>query len=132
MIHNIYFIQLLKHWERTGYVQPISCTKPSPPHFATRQAKIALKGQGEEQLLELEAIAKSLNLCARSVYATWVLCLSETASLSELYYRKPSKSEAAQETVAVLAVGPGTPQQPYFCFPDVNEPFFFHSTGPYC
>ncbi|KAJ3870163.1 peptidyl-tRNA hydrolase, partial [Lentinula novae-zelandiae] len=31
------------------------------------QAKIALKGTSEEQLLELEAIAKSLNLCARSI-----------------------------------------------------------------
>ncbi|KAJ7597676.1 peptidyl-tRNA hydrolase PTH2-domain-containing protein [Mycena floridula] len=40
---------LLKHWERTG------------------QAKIALRIKTNEQLLELEAIAKSLNLCARSV-----------------------------------------------------------------
>ncbi|KAH6917605.1 peptidyl-tRNA hydrolase 2 [Coprinopsis sp. MPI-PUGE-AT-0042] len=40
---------LLKHWERTG------------------QAKIALKASSEDQLLELEAIAKSLNLCARSI-----------------------------------------------------------------
>ncbi|KAG6902802.1 hypothetical protein C0995_011289 [Termitomyces sp. Mi166 len=42
-------IKLVGHWERTG------------------QAKIALKGTSEEQLLELEAIAKSLNLCARSI-----------------------------------------------------------------
>ncbi|KAG7099466.1 hypothetical protein E1B28_001316 [Marasmius oreades] len=41
--------QLVRDWERTG------------------QAKIALKGNSEEQLLELEAMAKSLNLCARSV-----------------------------------------------------------------
>ncbi|KAI9066638.1 peptidyl-tRNA hydrolase II [Trametes sanguinea] len=40
---------LLKHWERTG------------------QAKIALKATSEEELLELEAIAKSLNLAARSI-----------------------------------------------------------------
>ncbi|PPQ97172.1 hypothetical protein CVT26_000435 [Gymnopilus dilepis] len=40
---------VLVHWERTG------------------QAKIALKAKSEDQLLELEAIAKSLNLCARSV-----------------------------------------------------------------
>ncbi|KIM48419.1 hypothetical protein M413DRAFT_440145 [Hebeloma cylindrosporum] len=40
---------LVNHWERTG------------------QAKIALKAKSEDQLLELEAIAKSLNLCARSV-----------------------------------------------------------------
>ncbi|TFY78679.1 hypothetical protein EWM64_g5336 [Hericium alpestre] len=41
--------KLVQHWERTG------------------QAKIALKGTSEDQLLELEAIAKSLNLCARSI-----------------------------------------------------------------
>ncbi|KLO20552.1 peptidyl-tRNA hydrolase II [Schizopora paradoxa] len=41
--------KLVRHWEITG------------------QAKIALKGKSEEQLMELEAIAKSLNLCARSV-----------------------------------------------------------------
>ncbi|KAH7911233.1 peptidyl-tRNA hydrolase PTH2-domain-containing protein [Hygrophoropsis aurantiaca] len=40
---------LVQHWERTG------------------QAKIALKGSSEDELLELEAIAKSLNLCARSI-----------------------------------------------------------------
>ncbi|KAF5368490.1 hypothetical protein D9758_002357 [Tetrapyrgos nigripes] len=40
---------LVRHWERTG------------------QAKIALKANSEDQLLELEALAKSLNLCARSV-----------------------------------------------------------------
>ncbi|KAG9314640.1 PTH2-domain-containing protein [Chiua virens] len=41
--------ELVQHWERTG------------------QAKIALRGSSEEELLELEAIAKSLNLCARSI-----------------------------------------------------------------
>ncbi|KAJ7293359.1 peptidyl-tRNA hydrolase PTH2-domain-containing protein [Mycena rebaudengoi] len=41
--------QLVKHWERTG------------------QAKIALKATSEKQLQELETLAKSLNLCARSV-----------------------------------------------------------------
>ncbi|KIY69646.1 peptidyl-tRNA hydrolase II [Cylindrobasidium torrendii FP15055 ss-10] len=41
--------RLVSHWERTG------------------QAKIALKAKSEDQLLELEAIAKSLNLCARSI-----------------------------------------------------------------
>ncbi|KAI1797666.1 peptidyl-tRNA hydrolase II [Ganoderma leucocontextum] len=40
---------LLKHWERTG------------------QAKVALKASSEDELLELEAIAKSLNLAARSI-----------------------------------------------------------------
>jgi len=33
----------------------------------TGQAKIALKVSSEEEILELEAIAKSLNLCARSI-----------------------------------------------------------------
>ncbi|KAG2160059.1 peptidyl-tRNA hydrolase PTH2-domain-containing protein [Suillus bovinus] len=40
---------LIQHWERIG------------------QAKIALKCSSEDELLELEAIAKSLNLCARSI-----------------------------------------------------------------
>lgn len=35
--------------------------------LSSRQAKIALKATSEDQLLELEAIAKSLNLCARSI-----------------------------------------------------------------
>lgn len=38
-----------------------------------RQAKIALKGTSENQLLELEATAKGLNLCARLVRDTWVV-----------------------------------------------------------
>lgn len=38
-----------------------------------RQAKIALKAKSEEQLLELEAIAKSLNLCARSIEDMYVI-----------------------------------------------------------
>ncbi|KAI5991512.1 peptidyl-tRNA hydrolase, partial [Pisolithus albus] len=41
--------KLVQHWERTG------------------QAKIALRSSSEDELLELEAIAKSLNLCARSI-----------------------------------------------------------------
>ncbi|EIM92824.1 peptidyl-tRNA hydrolase II, partial [Stereum hirsutum FP-91666 SS1] len=41
--------KLVQHWERIG------------------QAKIALKASSEDELLELEAIAKSLNLCARSI-----------------------------------------------------------------
>ncbi|KAJ3894029.1 peptidyl-tRNA hydrolase, partial [Lentinula edodes] len=49
--------KLVRHWERTGQVQTLISTL----------AKIALKGTSEEQLLELEAIAKSLNLCARSI-----------------------------------------------------------------
>ncbi|KAG1871155.1 peptidyl-tRNA hydrolase PTH2-domain-containing protein [Suillus tomentosus] len=40
---------LVQHWEKTG------------------QAKIALKCSSEDELLELEAVSKSLNLCARSI-----------------------------------------------------------------
>ena len=35
---------------------------------ADRQAKIALKADSEDDLLELEAVAKSLNLCARAIH----------------------------------------------------------------
>jgi len=41
--------KLVRHWEVTG------------------QTKIALRASSEEEILELEAIAKSLNLCARSI-----------------------------------------------------------------
>lgn len=41
--------QLLRHWERTG------------------QAKIALQCSSEEELLTLQAVAQSLNICARSI-----------------------------------------------------------------
>jgi len=41
--------QLLRHWERTG------------------QAKIALKCSSEDEMLTLQAMAQSLNLCARSI-----------------------------------------------------------------
>ncbi|KAI0296609.1 peptidyl-tRNA hydrolase, partial [Russula brevipes] len=41
--------KLVRHWEVTG------------------QTKIALKASSEDEILELEAIAKSLNLCARSI-----------------------------------------------------------------
>ena len=34
---------------------------------AQSQAKIALKASSEDEILELEAIAKSLNVCARSI-----------------------------------------------------------------
>ncbi|KJA25973.1 hypothetical protein HYPSUDRAFT_199214 [Hypholoma sublateritium FD-334 SS-4] len=58
---------LVRHWEYTG------------------QAKIALKAKSEDQLLELEAVAKSLNLCARAV-------------------QDPTLGENVR---TVLAVGPG-------------------------
>ncbi|KAI9572670.1 peptidyl-tRNA hydrolase 2 [Boletus coccyginus] len=57
--------KLVQHWERTGYVWS-SCLASLKTNLS-RQAKIALRGSSEEELLELEAIAKSLNLCARSI-----------------------------------------------------------------
>ncbi|KAK0198604.1 peptidyl-tRNA hydrolase PTH2-domain-containing protein [Armillaria mellea] len=54
---------LVGHWERTG------------------QAKIALKASSEEQILELAAIATSLNLCARSIRDQYVLAVGTTAVL---------------------------------------------------
>ncbi|RPD63174.1 peptidyl-tRNA hydrolase II [Lentinus tigrinus ALCF2SS1-6] len=61
---------LLRHWERTG------------------QAKIALKVKSEEELLELEAIAKSLNLAARSICDA-------------------GRTQVAAGSRTVLGVGPG-------------------------
>lgn len=42
--------QLMRHWERTG------------------QAKIAVKCESEEELLILQATAKSLGICARPIH----------------------------------------------------------------
>ncbi|KAI0034921.1 peptidyl-tRNA hydrolase, partial [Vararia minispora EC-137] len=61
--------KLVHHWERTG------------------QAKIALKASSEEQLMELEAIAKSLNLCARSI-------------------QDAGRTEVVAGTTTVLGIGP--------------------------
>ncbi|KAF9036475.1 peptidyl-tRNA hydrolase [Hymenopellis radicata] len=44
--HNV---PLLRQWERTG------------------QIKVALRCESEEELLTLQALAQSLNLCARSI-----------------------------------------------------------------
>ncbi|KAJ7655043.1 peptidyl-tRNA hydrolase [Mycena polygramma] len=57
--------QLVKHWERTGYRS--RSFRRILSSFVPSQAKIALKATSEKQLLELEVLAKSLNLCARSV-----------------------------------------------------------------
>ncbi|KIP11487.1 hypothetical protein PHLGIDRAFT_124884 [Phlebiopsis gigantea 11061_1 CR5-6] len=62
--------QLLRHWERTG------------------QAKVAVKAGSEDELLELEAIAKSLNLCARSILDA-------------------GRTQIAAGSRTVLGVGPG-------------------------
>ncbi|CCM02190.1 uncharacterized protein FIBRA_04269 [Fibroporia radiculosa] len=62
--------QLLQHWERTG------------------QAKIALKASSEDELLELEAVAKSLNLCARAIHDA-------------------GRTQIAAGSRTVLGIGPG-------------------------
>jgi len=61
---------LLRHWERTG------------------QAKIALKATSEEDLLEMEAVAKSLNLCARAIHDA-------------------GRTQIAAGSRTVLGIGPG-------------------------
>ncbi|THV07558.1 peptidyl-tRNA hydrolase II [Dendrothele bispora CBS 962.96] len=66
--------KLVRHWERTG------------------QAKIALKATSEDQLLELEALAKSLNLCARSI-------------------EDAGRTEVEPGTRTVLAIGPAPVDQ---------------------
>lgn len=60
---------LVQHWEKTG------------------QAKIALRGSSEDELLELEAIAKSLNLCARPIFDA-------------------GRTQVASGSRTVLAIGP--------------------------
>ncbi|KZT06762.1 PTH2-domain-containing protein [Laetiporus sulphureus 93-53] len=62
--------RLLTHWERTG------------------QAKIALKANSEDELLKLEASAKSLNLCARAIHDA-------------------GRTQIAAGSCTVLGIGPG-------------------------
>lgn len=65
--------QLVQHWERTGSVFLFALTYHKFLFtFSLSQAKIALKVKSEDELLELEAVAKSLNLCARSVLDPYV------------------------------------------------------------
>ncbi|KAG8714801.1 hypothetical protein FRC08_011432 [Ceratobasidium sp. 394] len=61
---------LLRHWERIG------------------QAKIALKCNSEEELLLLQAMAQSLNLCARSI-------------------QDAGRTQIAAGSRTVLGIGPG-------------------------
>jgi len=61
---------LIRHWERTG------------------QAKIAVKCDSEESMMELQAIAKSLNLCARVVHDA-------------------GRTQIAAGSSTVLGIGPG-------------------------
>ena len=68
-------LQLLRHWERTGYDRGQSDTLELDLTTIYSQAKIALKANSEDELLELEAVAKSLNLAARSILDAWVSSL---------------------------------------------------------
>ncbi|KAI5124456.1 hypothetical protein M0805_008340 [Coniferiporia weirii] len=61
---------LLRHWERTG------------------QSKVALRASSEEELDTLEAMARSLNLCARSIHDA-------------------GRTQIAAGSRTVLGIGPG-------------------------
>lgn len=70
------------------------------------QAKIALKAKSEDELLELEAIAKSLNLCARSIQDASVHISLLIFSIIHLTLsRGRTQVEAGSRTV--LGIGPG-------------------------
>ena len=71
----------------------------------SRQAKIALKATSEEQLMELEAIARSVNLCARSIQDQYGQAnCSPLLALTRLIRRCPT--EMAQGTRTILGIGP--------------------------
>lgn len=94
----------MQHWERTGYVSLIFLV--SLKTNLSRQAKIALRVSSEEELLELEAIAKSLNLCARSILDAWVYSDSGICPLiTEQCYSGRTQIAAGSRTV--LGIGPG-------------------------
>ena len=65
--------KLVQHWEKTGCVLTYRYGFLLLLILKCRQAKIALKVNSDDQLLQLEAIAKSLNLCARSIQDQYVL-----------------------------------------------------------
>lgn len=101
----------MKHWERTGYVS--QATRPTKVNYPSSQAKIALKGTSEDQLLELEAIAKSLNLCARAIHDA-------------------GRTQVAAGSRTVLGIGPGGytwPQQDVMHA--LNTMISFRACGPH-
>jgi len=64
--------RMYKHWERHGYVSPLSSAPasfdgPNLEEADDRQPKIALKCKDTEELEILAAKARSLNLCARTI-----------------------------------------------------------------
>ena len=74
--------------------------------FSNSQAKIALKAKSEDELLELEAIAKSLNLCARSVEDMLVVNLPNFI-VSILIILRRGLTQVAHGSRTVLGIGPG-------------------------
>ena len=70
------------------------------------QAKIALKAGSEDELLELEAIAKSLNLAARSIFDA--LVTASCALFMKLILHSSGRTQIAAGSRTVLGIGPGT------------------------
>lgn len=87
-------------------------------YSVSSQAKIALKGKSEEQLLELEAIAKSLNLCARAVHDPCVPFLHSRWKPLLIHIFLSELTKGSEGTRTVLAIGPGT--QLNDCQPNTN------------
>lgn len=71
---------------------------------ALRQAKIALKGTSEEELLELLAIAKSLNLCARVIQDA--LVFSPVSGQYTIDHYLSGHTQVDEGTRTVLGIGP--------------------------
>ena len=71
-----------------------------------RQAKIALKVNSDDQLLQLEAIAKSLNLCARSIQDQYVFLLRILHVWSHTFGTNRGRTQVEEGTRTVLGIGP--------------------------
>ena len=70
-----------------------------------RQAKIAVRCDSEDQMLELEAIAKSLNLCARVIQDAYVLFSLPLYLTYSICFRGRTQIAAGSRTI--LGIGPG-------------------------
>ncbi len=83
-----------------------TCLAVDTDEVGSSQAKIALKAASEEQLDELEAIAKSLNLCARAIHDAYVTRGRISYQETDMLYSGRTQIAAGSKTV--LAIGPGT------------------------